>query len=369
MLAFVPLPCPPLVCLCFLRVLSGNAWHGRHHGGCGTYNVTRRYEPVPAPQNPETGVAARAARPWLPDAVTWAVPCFSGSRTERSKQEMPFMTNSSIRVPHSERYVPKHIVHDTTRYITIEGDDDAKAGDSGKVDYMDISDVSVPGAIATATDDGNGNSDQTPDIAETTPENAAEGVTGVTDATTEAAQIDVDAETTAPDDADDQATDERAAQRIAELSDRLAKALDAEHDAEAKRDQAFKDLNNYKRRMEDEKERARREAVADVGKAVMPAIDDLERVIEHYAAQNDDETLAAVASGCDGIRRKLLGSLTALGIEQIDPTGKEFDPDTSMAIAHEPRDGYEPNTVYATYQKGYKIGDKVIRTATVGVAK
>lgn len=296
---------------------------------------------------------------------------FSGSRMERSKQEMPFTTNSSIRVSHSDRYVPKHSVHDTTRYITIEGDDDTKAGDSGKVDYMDISDVSVPEATAATADGDNGNGDQTPDIAGTTPENAAEGVTWATDAATEAVPIDADAETEAatPDNADVQAADEHAAQRIAELSDRLVKALDAEHDAEAKRDQAFKDLSNYKRRMEDEKERARREAVADVGKAVMPAIDDLERVIEHYAAQEGDETLAAVASGCDGIRRKLLGSLAALGIEQIDPTGKEFDPDTSMAIAHEPHDGYEPNTVYATYQKGYKIGDKVIRTATVGVAK
>ena len=287
---------------------------------------------------------------------------------------MPFTTNSSIRVPHSERYVPKHSVHGTTRYITIEGDDDTKAGDSGKVDYMDISDVSVPEATAAATDGDNGNGDQTPDIAGTTPENAAEGVTGATDAATEAVPIDADVETqaTTPDDADAKAADEHAAQRIAELSDRLAKAIDAEHDAEAKRDQAFKDLSNYKRRMDDEKERARREAVADVGKAVMPAIDALDRVIqhyEHYATQEGDKTLAAVASGCDGIRRQLLGSLAALGIEQIDPTGKEFDPDTSMAIAHEPHDGYEPNTVYATYQKGYKIGDKVIRTATVGVAK
>lgn len=306
-----------------------------------------------------------------PDAVTWAVPHFSENRMERSKQEMPFTTNSSIRVPHSDRYVPKHSVHDTTRYITIEGDDDAKASDSGKVDYMDISDVSAPEATAAATDGYNGNDDQTPDIAEATPESAAEGVTGATDATTEAVPIDTDIETQSAttDDAEEQDADEHAAQRIAELSDRLTKALNAVHDAEAKRDQAFKDLSNYKRRMDDEKERARREAVADVGKAVMPAIDDLERVIEHYAAQKDDDTLAAVASGCDGIRRKLLGSLSALGIEQIDPTGKEFDPDTSMAIAHEQHDGYEPNTVYATYQKGYKIGDKVIRTATVGVAK
>jgi molecular chaperone GrpE len=290
---------------------------------------------------------------------------------ERSKQEMPFTTNSSIRVPHSDRYVPKHSVHDTTRYITIEGDDDAKASDSGKVDYMDISDVSAPEATAAATDGYNGNDDQTPDIAEATPESTAEGVTGATDATTEAVPIDANTETQSAttDDAEEQDADEHAAQRIAELSDRLTKALNAVHDAEAKRDQAFKDLSNYKRRMDDEKERARREAVADVGKAVMPAIDDLERVIEHYAAQKDDDTLAAVASGCDGIRRKLLGSLSALGIEQIDPTGKEFDPDTSMAIAHEQHDGYEPNTVYATYQKGYKIGDKVIRTATVGVAK
>lgn len=284
---------------------------------------------------------------------------------------MPFTTNSSIRVPHSDRYVPKHSVHDTTRYITIEGDDDAKASDSGKVDYMDISDVSAPEATAAATDGYNGNDDQTPDIAEATPESAAEGVTGATDATTEAVPIDTDIETQSAttDDAEEQDADEHAAQRIAELSDRLTKALNAVHDAEAKRDQAFKDLSNYKRRMDDEKERARREAVADVGKAVMPAIDDLERVIEHYASQKDDDTLAAVASGCDGIRRKLLGSLSALGIEQIDPTGKEFDPDTSMAIAHEQHVGYEPNTVYATYQKGYKIGDKVIRTATVGVAK
>lgn len=288
---------------------------------------------------------------------------------------MPFTTNSSIRVPHAGKYVPKHITHDTTRYITIEGSDDARHDDADKVDYMDISDVAETptGTSEAVTADDRGTDAVTPDDAEKTPGDAPDGVSDATDASTGAEQSeahdDADAKSDAGNGGQVTPVDDHAAERIADLSERLAKALDAEHDAEAKRDQAFKDLSNYKRRMDDERERARREAVADVGKSIMPAIDDLERVIDHYAMQSGDDTLAAVAAGCDGIRRKLLGSLSALGIEQIDPTGKEFDPDTSMAIAHEPRDGYVPNTVYMTYQKGYRIGDKVIRTATVGVAK
>lgn len=284
---------------------------------------------------------------------------------------MPFMTNSSIRVPHSDRYVPKHSVHDTSRYITIEdGSDDAGAGDTGKVDYMDISDVTADkpsdatgGSVSADAGDGG----QAQVDGEMAPESVPQPVTDASDATADATQgtHDDGAQQGVPQGGADGA---QGADDVASLSARLDKALAAKQAAEAQRDQAFRDLSNYKRRMEDERERARTDAVSDVGRAVMPAIDDLERVIDHYASQ-DDPSLVAVASGCDGIRRKLLASLSSLGIEQIDPTGSAFDPDTSMAIIHEDHEGCEPNVVFVTYQKGYRIGDKVIRTAKVGVAK
>lgn len=127
------------------------------------------------------------------------------------------------------------------------------------------------------------------------------------------------------------------------------------------------DLENYKRRASEEQERNRIDAIGKVGKSIMPIIDDFERAIDHYA--NGDELQQTFANDCRSINKKLLGALARIGITQLDPTGEDFNPETAMAIKSESIDGQEPGKVFVTYQKGYKMGDKIIRAATVGVTK
>ena len=61
-------------------------------------------------------------------------------------------------------------------------------------------------------------------------------------------------------------------------------------------------------------------------------------------------------------------ALEKLGIETIDPMGKEFDPNVAQAINQVEDEKFPPNTVSQVFQKGYKLGDKVIRYAMVVVA-
>lgn len=127
------------------------------------------------------------------------------------------------------------------------------------------------------------------------------------------------------------------------------------------------DLFNYKRRNKNEQEQKRIEIISSISKTIIPTIDDFERIINYCL--DGGERLQSVTDGCINIYKKLLASLGQLGIEQIDPTGEEYDPMIAMAMSHEEVIGTKPNTVFITYQKGYKIGDKIIRSATVGVAK
>lgn len=155
--------------------------------------------------------------------------------------------------------------------------------------------------------------------------------------------------------------------QVTALQEKLTQAEEAQKKITLYAEHMKHDLSNYKRRSEEEQERKRAEAISDIGKALMPTIDDFERIIDHCS--NGDEQMQSVASGCANIHKKLLSSLERLGIEQIDPTGEQYDPDIAMAMSHEEVDGVKTNTVFTTYQKGYKIGDKIIRSATVGVAK
>lgn len=323
---------------------------------------------------------------------------------------MGFMPNVHTSVPvsaaHTRRATPN--THDTARYITIETPQHDEPADSVQaadddVDYMDISDVKNRAADIKSSDSARHNADvhdhahYAQPVAEAQREAASQRSQNVQPQDRQTVPQDKQPvkpsaqqaaasseQAAAPSDTQSSSensmkTDEQLKKAIAMIKDLQnqvsvleAKAEKSKSDAAAalnQRDQAYHDLANYKKRAEAEKDRARTDAIASVGKAIMPAIDDLERAIDQYAQYENDDTLQSVAAGCENIRKKLLSSLESLGIEQIDPTGKEFNPDEAMAVFHEEHENAAPNTVFATYQHGYKIGDKVIRTAQVGVAK
>jgi molecular chaperone GrpE len=123
------------------------------------------------------------------------------------------------------------------------------------------------------------------------------------------------------------------------------------------------DFSNYKRRMEQERDEARRMGNAALIINILPVLDDLERALASL-----DISLAGL-TWFDGIRliyRKLLLVLEAAGVRQIEAEGQPFDPRFHEAVMH--GEGPEGKVV-AEVQRGYKLHDRVLRPAMVVVGK
>jgi molecular chaperone GrpE len=124
---------------------------------------------------------------------------------------------------------------------------------------------------------------------------------------------------------------------------------------------AAADYQNFKRRVEEERTETARLANAALIINLLPLIDDLER-----ALQNVDSHLAGL-TWVDGIRlihRKFLALLDMAGVDEIAADGQEFNPSVHEAVAQVPG---EENKVVSVVQKGYRLGDRVIRPAMVVV--
>lgn len=118
---------------------------------------------------------------------------------------------------------------------------------------------------------------------------------------------------------------------------------------------------NYKRRTELEKAQIGDFVKAETLKALLTSVDNLERAA---AAPPGDE----YKTGVDMTIRQLVEALKAQGLEYIDPKGEAFDPELHHAVSREDADGVEPDTVTEVFQKGYRLGSRILRPAMVKVA-
>ena len=139
-----------------------------------------------------------------------------------------------------------------------------------------------------------------------------------------------------------------------------AKAQSDEYLDLAQRKQA--EFANYRRRTEGIRAEAfddgRREAVGQL----LPIVDNLERAL---AAAGEEEN--ALKSGVEMVLRQTRDALTKMGVEEIDPQGKPFDAELMNAVMQGTAEEGEPGTVCMVLQKGYKLGERVIRHAMVKV--
>lgn len=122
------------------------------------------------------------------------------------------------------------------------------------------------------------------------------------------------------------------------------------------------EFENFRKRMERERENARTDAIATVLKALGPVLDNLDRAL---GAEGSD---ASLREGIELTRRELLAILESQGVKLEDPQGQPFDPERHQALAHEPVPGVPEGTVVEVYRKGYSYGDRLLRPALVKVA-
>ena len=101
--------------------------------------------------------------------------------------------------------------------------------------------------------------------------------------------------------------------------------------------------------------------------ALLPAIDDMERALDHARAQELSESFSQFVDGVDAVRAKIMGVLEHEGAEVIDPAGEAFDPNVHQAVGRVEDASQYDETVNDVYQKGYRMGGKVLRPAMVTV--
>ena len=128
----------------------------------------------------------------------------------------------------------------------------------------------------------------------------------------------------------------------------------------AKRQKA--EFINYRRRTENTRREALEEGSKDTVKVFLPVLDNLERAL--IAAGDEDSPLK---SGVEMVLRQMNEALGQLKVECIDPLGEPFDAQWMNAVLQGTEDEGEPGSVCQVLQKGYRMGDKVIRHAMVKV--
>jgi molecular chaperone GrpE len=123
------------------------------------------------------------------------------------------------------------------------------------------------------------------------------------------------------------------------------------------------DFDNYRKRVERERQEMGTEAVASLLRELLPSLDNLDRALEAGG-----ET-ASLRDGVELIRRDLQAVLEAQGVTVDDPKGRPFDPLRHQALSYDPAPGLADGTVVSVLRRGYSFRDRLLRPALVTVAK
>lgn len=157
---------------------------------------------------------------------------------------------------------------------------------------------------------------------------------------------------------------EKAEKLKLQLAEAEERAKKAEAELAAQTDKYLRvaaEYDNYRKRSQKEREALYTEAFADAITAFLPVIDNVERAVEYATDESE------LASGVLMLAKQLKNTLEKMKIEEIASTGEQFDPNLHNAIFHEEDEQQPENTVTETLQKGYRLGEKVIRHALVKV--
>ena len=123
------------------------------------------------------------------------------------------------------------------------------------------------------------------------------------------------------------------------------------------------EFDNYRKRMDRERRDLAEFTAGEVLTELLPIIDNLERALQ--AAAPDDP----LRKGVELIHRQMLDILRKRGVKPIEALGADFDPNFHQAVIHEESTEHREGEVMAELQRGYVVGDRLLRPAMVQVAK
>ena len=151
-------------------------------------------------------------------------------------------------------------------------------------------------------------------------------------------------------------TPEEAAARQLEQLREENKALEERHL------RLMAEFGNFKNRTAKEKDNIYGDAVAGTLRELLPVLDNLQRALDSPCADEDYK------KGVELIHKGLWEIMTGMGVEEIAATGVPFDPDIHNAVMHIEDDSLGKNTVAQVLQKGYRMGERILRYAMVQAA-
>ena len=157
----------------------------------------------------------------------------------------------------------------------------------------------------------------------------------------------------------EEAVEQTPVEETAEAVDPWEEKYNAERDAHLR---LAADYDNFRKRTVKEKEQSYGNGKADAVEKLLPVYDNLER------AMNQPTEDAAYKKGVEMTMTQLVGILSGMGVEIYGEKGETFDPNLHNAVMHTEEEGVEENTITQVFQKGFKMGDRVIRFAMVQVA-
>ncbi|EIA1554362.1 nucleotide exchange factor GrpE [Vibrio parahaemolyticus] len=127
------------------------------------------------------------------------------------------------------------------------------------------------------------------------------------------------------------------------------------------------EVENMRRRTEQEIDKARKYALNKFAEELLPVIDNLERAIQ--AADTENEVIKPVLEGVELTHKTFVDVVAKFGLKEINPEGETFNPEFHQAMSIQESPDHESNTVMFVMQKGYELNGRVIRPAMVMVAK
>ena len=126
------------------------------------------------------------------------------------------------------------------------------------------------------------------------------------------------------------------------------------------------EFENYRKRVEREKGETYARARAEVVLELLPVIDNFERAISSLEISGGDAE--SLRQGVELIHKQFKDALKKFGLEAVDSVGQAFDPHLHEAVTMEATDKFKENTVIEEFQRGYRLGEKLLRPAKVKVA-
>jgi molecular chaperone GrpE len=185
----------------------------------------------------------------------------------------------------------------------------------------------------------------------------------------EGLDVQVEVDPPAADPAADPAAAPAAEAAAPDLEALLAKAEQEKKENYDRFLRAAADLENHRRRAKRDLDDARAETKTRVLKEMLPVVDNLERGLAHAEEAVKQGEASGVVDGLRLVLRQFNHAFERLDVTPVEAQGQPFDPNVHEAISQVESADHPPGTVVSVLQRGYKLGDRLLRPALVVVAK